>query len=365
LKGADGKAADCSDPRGAVATRLTRVLAAVCPAGARLGLAVSGGRDSVGLLAGALEAGLGPRCELLHVHHGTGAFADRACELVRRHAETHGLHCSVARLGSTVPPSETRLRAARLDALDRLAAAAGLDVVVLAQHAADRREGVALHLLRGHRGPRALAGMPCLRPLGSGRRLLRPLLAESPALEPAALADAGRLFEHVDDPSNADSGIPRNAVRAWLAQPANAAWSARLERLSARARRDLRDLRDELVRRLAVELSACGRGARVGRAALVAPASCASLSWLAELLRLVTACLAAPCRPRLTHGALLSLERDLANPRGTRRTLAASPRELALELRRDGLHLPHAALADVDPRARLLGGLARLPWESP
>ncbi|GJM20323.1 MAG: tRNA(Ile)-lysidine synthase [Planctomycetota bacterium] len=323
----------------------------------------------MGLAAAVQEAGLAPRCELLHVHHGSGVFADQAADLVGDYAQRLSWDYAVARLPRDSPGSarsETRWRAARMAALTELAEQRGLSWVLLAHHAADLRESVALHLMRGHRGLRALAGPACVRPLNARVMLLRPFLAESPALEPQRLAEAAACAgsPHLEDPSNASLSIPRNAVRAWLASSSGAPFEGRLAALSARARSGLGRLREHLVEALHDGLQPCGKGCRVARTALRAPPSHAPMSWLAELLRLLGAALEEAHQPHLSRGVLQRLLREVDDERDQSGSLPATPHPLPYLLRRDGLHFPHHALITAEPAARVLSALGGLPWES-
>ncbi|MGB8205052.1 MAG: tRNA lysidine(34) synthetase TilS, partial [Candidatus Baltobacteraceae bacterium] len=111
--------------------------------------------------------------------------------------------------------AEARLRAARYAQLTRMARRTGAQRVFTAHHAEDQTETVLLSLFRGT-GPAGLTGMPSARPLAEGLELVRPLLG----VERAALAVYCR-YRHLPyalDPSNADAGYRRNALRRALAE---------------------------------------------------------------------------------------------------------------------------------------------------
>jgi tRNA(Ile)-lysidine synthase len=176
--------------------------------------AVSGGADSVALAALLRVAAgrAGATLVLAHVNHGLRASAGQDEAVVLAVGASLGARVIVA----TLPPgsaAEARLRDERYAALVRAAAAAGARRVFTAHHARDQAETVLLALLRGC-GPAGLAGMARLRPLAGGVALARPLLGVEPD-ELRAYCGA-RHLPFALDPSNADPGYRRNAVRAAL-----------------------------------------------------------------------------------------------------------------------------------------------------
>jgi tRNA(Ile)-lysidine synthase len=163
------------------------------PPGTRLDCAVSGGADSLALLALAVEAG----CEAVawHVDHGLRPGSA---------AESGVVAASASRLGAEfcsrrfeVPPGpnlEARARAARRAVLPSGAATG--------HTADDQAETVLLNLLRGA-GADGLAGM------SAGHR--HPILGLRRS-ETRTLVDSLGL-EVVDDPFNRDPSFTRNRVR--------------------------------------------------------------------------------------------------------------------------------------------------------
>ena len=109
---------------------------------------------------------------------------------------------------------EARLRDERYTALSELARRVGATRIFTGHHERDQAETVLLALLRGT-GPAGLAGMPAIRPLADGIDLERPLLAASP--EDLAAYRAAHHLPYAIDPTNADAGYRRNALRASLA----------------------------------------------------------------------------------------------------------------------------------------------------
>lgn len=183
--------------------------------GERVVVACSGGADSIALVA-ALNAVAKPMSLALsvaHVNHGTrrSAWQDECVAL--RVAATFQLPIDVAALDA-VGDTESELRAARYAALEQIASRRGAGAVATAHHAEDQSETVLLALFRGA-GPEGLTGMAPRRRLADGVDLVRPLLG-LPAQELRAYCHAHAL-PYAVDPSNADAGRRRNAVRSALA----------------------------------------------------------------------------------------------------------------------------------------------------
>lgn len=186
-------------------TAVRRAVRAVLPPDGLVLAAVSGGADSLALLAAlaheAPKAGLDAAA--VTVDHGLhDASADQARRVAGQAADL-GLACAV--LTVTTAPTETAAREARYAALDAHAREAGAAVVLLGHTLDDQAEQVLLGLARGS-GARSLAGMPPAR--GVYRR---PLLDLPRATTRAACA-ALRLTPW-EDPANADPRHSRARVR--------------------------------------------------------------------------------------------------------------------------------------------------------
>lgn len=177
-----------------------------------VGVAVSGGADSVALLAAlAAEPQLTGRLTVFHFDHGVrGAAATADAERVVALATALGLRCEVGRRASQEPASETVLREARHAWLSQALAAQGIQVVCLGHHADDRTETLLLRLARGA-GPEGLAAPRVEQRFRDGTRRVRPLLRRRRAELRAALAAAGVPWS--EDATNALPGAPRNRVR--------------------------------------------------------------------------------------------------------------------------------------------------------
>ncbi|MAG57011.1 MAG: tRNA lysidine(34) synthetase TilS [Planctomycetes bacterium] len=182
--------------------------------GARIGVACSGGPDSMALLA-AVARTLGPRADLvcaIHVQHGLrgdDSLDDRRA--VWRLAQQLRLTCTVPSAPVAPGPGlEARARDARYRAIADVARLRRLTCVMTAHHEDDQIETVLMRIARGA-GPRGLRGIPATRPLIEGCDLVRPLLSVPRSVLRTAAEAEGLPFRH--DPSNDDLRFERNRVR--------------------------------------------------------------------------------------------------------------------------------------------------------
>lgn len=188
-------------------------------AGDRIGVAVSGGVDSVALLRAMLELGveLGAVIAVVHLHHGIrGAEADADAAFVAGLArqfelELHSRNADVPeeaakhRLGLEAAGRKLRYRY-----FAELMDSGLLDTVATAHTADDQAETVLLRAIRGA-GSRGLAGIhPSLR-CGEKGRIIRPLLSISRCEIEDYLHNLGQAWR--EDTSNRDRRFLRNRVR--------------------------------------------------------------------------------------------------------------------------------------------------------
>jgi tRNA(Ile)-lysidine synthetase-like protein len=155
------------------------LLAQALPDGGHVGVALSGGRDSIALLDAASRVAhrAGIALVAFHVHHGLSPNADRWSLFCREACAARNV--AFASRHICVPHDarvsvEAAARKLRYDALAALARTHAVDAVLLGHHADDQAETVLLQLLRGA-GPRGLAAMPGIA-VDRGVRWLRPLL---------------------------------------------------------------------------------------------------------------------------------------------------------------------------------------------
>lgn len=175
----------------------------------RLGIAVSGGPDSMALLHLAHRAFPG-RVAAATIDHGLrSASADEAAMVAdwcARHTIPHAtLHPDTEPQGNI----QAWARAARYALLEEWRAAQGLDLILTAHHADDQLETLLMRLNRGA----GLSGLAGVR--ARTGRIARPLLGMSKA-ELLAYVQAHDL-PYADDPSNLDPRFDRAALRAHLA----------------------------------------------------------------------------------------------------------------------------------------------------
>jgi tRNA(Ile)-lysidine synthase len=220
--------------------------------GSTIVVATSGGPDSVVLAAVLDRIGRADDVNvvLAHVNHGVRASAlQDECVVLSLGAR---LDRTVRVAHLTTSDDEASLRAARYEALLRIAHASGATAIATAHCAEDQTETVLLALFRGS-GLDGLAGMPPRRALAEGIDLVRPFLRFTHEDLHAELRRIG--LPYALDPSNEELRYRRNALRARLedlradfphldASVARCAEIVREERTGdarARARNDLRE----------------------------------------------------------------------------------------------------------------------------
>jgi tRNA(Ile)-lysidine synthase len=186
-------------------------LAGVGPA--RLGVAVSGGPDSLALLllAGAACPG---RVEAATVDHRLRPESAAEAELVARLCAGRGIpHATLAADAPVAGNVQSAARALRYRLLAAWARDRGLAFILTGHHRDDQAETLLMRLGRGA----GLAGLAGIRPRAriGGAAVLRPLLGWTRA-ELAAIPAAAGLAP-VDDASNRDARYDRARLRAGLA----------------------------------------------------------------------------------------------------------------------------------------------------
>lgn len=210
-------------PQDAVAAALDRHV----PNGAaRIGVAVSGGGDSMALMALLAEA-MASRGGVVHaatVDHGLRPGSAQEAALAAEAAAQLGIPHDTLHWRDGDPAGwdgrgnlQARARAARLGALGGWAARHDLSHVCLGHTMDDQAETVLMRLARGS-GVDGLAGMAeARRDAGGGPVWLRPVLTLRRAALRKLLRDRGLPW--ADDPTNADPRFDRVRARAALADP--------------------------------------------------------------------------------------------------------------------------------------------------
>jgi tRNA(Ile)-lysidine synthase len=203
--------------------------------GDRVLVAVSGGPDSVALLAilHKLAPELGVSLVVAHLNHGLRPEADAEEQFVRELCLSMGLPMESGRAyilelsrsqGRSV---EDMARAVRYSFLDEAADRVHADRIALGHHLHDQAETVLMNLLRGS-GPEGLKGMTPVR----NRRYIRPLLHTSRGEIREFLAGEGLSF--VVDHSNEDPKYLRNRIRHELLPLLDRQFKTGIERILAR-----------------------------------------------------------------------------------------------------------------------------------
>ena len=200
----------------ALLDRFTADLDALVAPHARLGVAVSGGPDSLALLLLAAAARPG-NVEAATIDHGLRPEAQEEAAFVAAVCDRLGVrHATLTARWSEQPETaiQERARNKRYRLLGYWAEERGLDAIVTAHHAEDQAETLLMRLARGS-GVRGLAGMrPRSVSPGAHIRLVRPLLGWRRAELEEVCSRAG--LTPVSDPSNQDERFERVRVRRSL-----------------------------------------------------------------------------------------------------------------------------------------------------
>src|SRR3984885_11185740 len=211
--------------------------------GQRVGVAVSGGADSVALLRALLEERhkLGIVLSVVHVHHGIREASEEESEFVAALAATYDLPFHLHRtdaVSAAATRHETLEEAARnlrYAFFRQLMAEGGIDAIATAHTLDDQAETVLHKLLRGA-WTEGLSGIHPILVAESGS-ILRPFLENTRSIIEAWLLELQQPWR--EDASNQDMAHTRNRIRWQLLpllrtfNPQIAAQLARLATISA------------------------------------------------------------------------------------------------------------------------------------
>ena len=208
---------------------------ALLPQGRVLLAALSGGQDSMALVAllRDLQRLHHWDLQLWHGDHQWRPESEKQAFELEAWAQDQGLALSIDRWAAPIH-REAAARDWRYSCLIERARALQASHVVTAHTASDRAETLLLHLARGsHR--RGLASLPGQRELGEGLHLVRPLLIFS-------RQDTTQICEDLQlpiwlDPSNHDPQFSRNRVRAEVLPVLEALHPGASRRINALAER--------------------------------------------------------------------------------------------------------------------------------
>ena len=222
---------------------LNRLIPDMKPEGQKLGLAVSGGPDSVALLLLALRSCPG-QIAAATVDHGLRPAAREEAEFVASLCRQHGIAHEILRPAAPIRGSiQSTARRVRYELLNGWMRQNDIDWLATAHHADDQLETMIMRILRGS-GVDGLSGIREKRD-----NIIRPLLD----FQKSELISyvAGHGISPVDDPSNRDQGYDRVRVRKALEELGG--FDTRLASQSARALSDAREAIEWMVERLAAE----------------------------------------------------------------------------------------------------------------
>lgn len=178
---------------------------------AAVGLAVSGGADSLALMLLAQRWASGqakaPQLIIYSVDHGLRAAAADEVAMVLQAAAALGLTARGLAWSGSKPESgvQEAARIARYRLMGEAMAADGASVLLTAHHQQDQAETVLMRMAHGS-GIEGLKGMSAFAEV-DGVRVHRPLLGVDPASLRAIVREAGLV--PADDPSNADPHYER------------------------------------------------------------------------------------------------------------------------------------------------------------
>ena len=203
-------------PELSLVQRFRTDLAALGATATPLGIAFSGGPDSLALLL--LAAAAFPReVRAATVDHGLREGSAEEAALAASVCENLGVPHAILRVDVAAGASvQAQAREARYRALAEWMAGEGVPTLLTAHHLEDQAETLLMRLLRGT-GVAGLGGIRARRLLGSGDgELLRPLLGWRRA-ELAGIAAASG-FPFASDPSNRDEAYDRVRLRRLLGE---------------------------------------------------------------------------------------------------------------------------------------------------
>lgn len=176
---------------------------------AKIGVAVSGGVDSMVLLRLFMEGG-GDFC-VLNVEHGIrGESSVRDSEFVAKFCKQHGIECYSERVNALEYAEKQKMsvelaaRELRYGVFEKALNSGLVEKVALAHHADDNAETVLMRIFRG-------TGVRGLKGISERGAFIRPLLGYTRE-EIAAYAEKNGV-PYVEDETNADVAYTRNFIR--------------------------------------------------------------------------------------------------------------------------------------------------------
>ena len=193
--------------------------------GDRIGVAVSGGSDSVALLhfLSLKKDVLGIDLVVLHVDHGIREESEKDCNFVEKMAKEigvsfHKFKVDVPKLAKESGESlETVAREARYSIFKKLIENKVVDKIALAHHKNDQAETILMHIFRGS----GVSGAKGMEPISNGI-YIRPLLDTSKD-EILKYIKENKL-SYCEDYTNSDNSYSRNFVRNVIMKEITSRW---------------------------------------------------------------------------------------------------------------------------------------------
>ena len=178
--------------------------------GKKVGVALSGGRDSMCLLSVLVDAGISPLA--IHIEHGIrGNDSISDMNFVKDYASKHNIELKIYRIDAPKIAKEKGLsleqaaRIARYEVFDSLIKDGVVDCIALAHHANDQAETILMRILRGT-GIKGLEGMQI-----QNGYYVRPLLEYTrDDINDYVIANN---IPYVEDLTNAEDIYTRNFLR--------------------------------------------------------------------------------------------------------------------------------------------------------
>jgi tRNA(Ile)-lysidine synthase len=176
----------------------------------RVGLAVSGGPDSMAMLILAHRV-VGDRCGVATVDHGLRSEAAEEAAFVASFCNERGIPHQILRPEKPITGNiQSEARNVRYALLNGWAAAEKCDWIATAHHADDQLETLLMRVARGA----GISGLSAIR--ARNDNVIRPLLAFTKEELVRVCEESGLV--PCDDPSNRNSEFDRVRIRQWLAQ---------------------------------------------------------------------------------------------------------------------------------------------------
>lgn len=193
--------------------------------GERIGIAVSGGSDSIAMLyfLAQRKEEYGIELVVLHVDHSIREESDSDCQFVKKMAENLGINfhrfkVDVPKLAKERGESlETIAREARYSIFKKLVENGEVDKIALAHHKNDQAETILMHIFRGS----GISGAKGMEPISNGI-YVRPLLDTSKNEILAFIKD--NKLSYCEDCTNIDNSYSRNYIRNVVMKDITSRW---------------------------------------------------------------------------------------------------------------------------------------------